>query len=170
MAWMPVCPTQLSLGGMDKQPHQHPYPDLLEGATEQDRKRITVLYISRKTRTPDSPGVNHNFAGDRGMQHSQPGNVRMGYMTAGSQHGNKHWTEITRPSTPMRFKGSRRSTQTSSTLSITKQTGSLANTPSRGRKISSNSATSHGKPHFIDGHPNGVAMHAQPVEHGCTKA
>ena len=103
------------------------------------------------------------------MQHSQPGNVRMGYTTADSQHGNRHWTEITRPSTPMLSKGWRRSTQTSSTTSITKQSGSLANTLSRGRKTSSNNATSHGKTHFIDGHPKGVVLLAKLVEHGCTR-
>ena len=39
-----------------KPPHKHPYPDLLEEVTNQDRQRITVLYISRNTRTPDAPG------------------------------------------------------------------------------------------------------------------
>ena len=40
----------------NKQPHQHPYPDLLDGITDQDRRRITVHYISRSTKTPDAPG------------------------------------------------------------------------------------------------------------------
>ena len=39
-----------------KPPHKHPYPDLLAEVTDQDRQRITVLYISRNTRTPDAPG------------------------------------------------------------------------------------------------------------------
>ena len=33
-----------------------PFQDLLEEVTEQDFARITVLYISRATRTPDAPG------------------------------------------------------------------------------------------------------------------
>ena len=39
-----------------KPPHKHPYPDLLAEVTEQDRKRITVLYIHKNTRTPEAPG------------------------------------------------------------------------------------------------------------------
>ena len=39
-----------------KPPHKHPYPDLLAEVTPQDRQRITVLYISKNTRTPDAPG------------------------------------------------------------------------------------------------------------------
>ena len=39
-----------------KPPHRHPYPDLLAEVTDQDRHRITVLYISKNTRTPDAPG------------------------------------------------------------------------------------------------------------------
>ena len=39
-----------------KPPHKHPYPDLLAEITDQDRRRITVLYISKNTRTPDAPG------------------------------------------------------------------------------------------------------------------
>ena len=39
-----------------KPPHRHPYPDLLEDTTAQDRQRITVLYISWNTRTPEAPG------------------------------------------------------------------------------------------------------------------
>ena len=37
-------------------PHQRQFQDLLEDLTLQDRKRVTVLYISKNTRTPDAPG------------------------------------------------------------------------------------------------------------------
>ena len=40
----------------NRTPQRHPYPDLLADTTEQDRQRITVLYISRNARTPEAPG------------------------------------------------------------------------------------------------------------------
>ena len=36
--------------------HRDQYPDLYQGLTEADFQRITVLYVSRSTRTPDTPG------------------------------------------------------------------------------------------------------------------
>ena len=33
-----------------------PFQDILEDITSQDLERVTVLYISRNTRTPDAPG------------------------------------------------------------------------------------------------------------------
>ena len=33
-----------------------PFPDLLEDLTTSDRQRVTVLYVSRNTRTPEAPG------------------------------------------------------------------------------------------------------------------
>ena len=37
-------------------PHQRQFQDLLEDLTTQDRRRVTVLYISKNSRAPDAPG------------------------------------------------------------------------------------------------------------------
>lgn len=49
------CPVGLSLGDLDA-PAQESSQDLLEQLTEEDLARVTVLYVSRNTQTPDAPG------------------------------------------------------------------------------------------------------------------
>ena len=36
--------------------HREYYQELYEGLTDSDFQRVTVLYVSKNTRTPDTPG------------------------------------------------------------------------------------------------------------------
>ena len=49
-------PAQLCMGSTAQESASTPIPNLLDNVTEQDRKRITVLYISRNTRISEAPG------------------------------------------------------------------------------------------------------------------
>lgn len=62
--------------------HRQPYLDLLEDLTDQDTQRVTVLYVSRKTRTPEAPGNEPHLR-------RRPGSKPMPRTTGRTLNGNK---------------------------------------------------------------------------------
>ena len=149
--------------------HRQPYMDLLEDLTDQDLQRVTVLYVSRNTRTPKASGNEPNL---RKRQRDAPFSLaseQTPCATVRPLNGSRSWTMIAPPSTSMQLPDLPRSTQQKITTHIKKCPDIKAGRPSSAKSIWSCNATSLGLHSITARNHTTVGFIAVPLASDCIK-
>ena len=139
---------------------QAPFQDILEQITEEDLARVTVLYVSRNTKTPEAQGNEPQLRRrqrDAALVACERANAL--HDKRDKQNGRRSWMQITRSSTNMLQKDSRRSLPIRTTISIRK----LQNTKASTRSSKWHNVNDHGHLHSTDGPLTAVATNVECV-------
>ena len=145
--------------------HRAPFQDQLEQLTEQDFKRITVLYVARNSRSPAEPGSEPQLrrrqrdaaltAWERAKQYQD--------------HKSTEWQKVLDDDHHLIYTHAINRLRTKSTTSTRSRTGIKADTQNSTRSSSLPDAANLGRHHIIDGHHTAAATNVEYAEFGCTR-